>query len=195
MNRRASGPVSLLEYSYSLNIACRNFRQRAAALPDDERHRARLGLAPRPQTSHLPHAARRHDRRCQRDPGRLRDRRPGALCRRERFEGLRQRVVRPAAGQPTRKSRKEFFDKLKYNRELKLADERYLELINSDNTLYSAYRNSTIDTKRDDLTSEDTTIIGAAADLADIRDMVMTEGRFFSRTEEQSAAFGCSYRR
>jgi len=85
------------------------------------------------------------------------------------------------------KSRRELFDKLKYNRELKLADERYLEQINSENTLYSAYRNSTIDTKRNDLTSEDTTIIGAASDLADIRDMVMTEGRFFSRTEEQSS--------
>jgi putative ABC transport system permease protein len=86
------------------------------------------------------------------------------------------------------KSRRELFDKLKYNRQLKLADERYLEQINSENTIYSAYRNSTIDTKRGDLTSEDTTIIGAAADLADIRDMDMTEGRFFSRTEEQSAS-------
>jgi len=85
------------------------------------------------------------------------------------------------------KSRRELFDKLKYNHELKLADERYLEQINGDNTLYSAYRNSTIDTKRDDLTSEDTTIIGSAADLVDIRDMVMTEGRFFTRTEEQSS--------
>ena len=53
-----------------------------------------------------------------------------------------------AAGRPTRSSRGSYFDKLKYNREFKLADERYLELINSDNTLYSAYRNSTIDTKR-----------------------------------------------
>jgi len=86
------------------------------------------------------------------------------------------------------KSRRELFDKLKYNHQLKLADERYLEQINNENTIYSAYRNSTIDTKRQDLTSEDTTIIGAAADLADIRDMDMTEGRFFSRTEEQSAA-------
>src|SRR5271168_2243418 len=50
------------------------------------------------------------------------------------------------------KSRRELFDKLKYNRELKLADERYLEQVNSDNTIYSAYRNSTIDTKREDLT-------------------------------------------
>jgi putative ABC transport system permease protein len=87
------------------------------------------------------------------------------------------------------KSRKEYFDKLKYNRELKLADERYLELTNGGNTLYSPYRNSSTDTKRDNLTSEDTTIIGAAASLADIRDMVMTEGRFFSRTEEQSSAY------
>jgi putative ABC transport system permease protein len=86
------------------------------------------------------------------------------------------------------KSRRELFDKLKYNRELKLADERYLEQINSDTTLYSPYRNATIDTKREDMTSEDTTIIGAASDLADIRDMVLTEGRFYTRTEEQSAS-------
>ena len=86
------------------------------------------------------------------------------------------------------KTRTEYFNKLKYNRELKLADERYLEQVNSDNTLYSPYRNSTLDTKREDLTSEDTTIIGAAADLADIRDMVITEGRFFSRTEEQRSS-------
>ena len=85
------------------------------------------------------------------------------------------------------KSRRELFDKIKYNHELKLADERYLEQINGENTLYSAYRNATIDTKREDLTSEDTTIIGAAAELADIRDMAITEGRFFTRTEEQSA--------
>jgi putative ABC transport system permease protein len=86
------------------------------------------------------------------------------------------------------KSRRELFDKLKYNRELKLADERYLEQINSDNTLYSPYRNATTDTKREDMTSEDTIIIGAASDLADIRDMVLTEGRFYTRTEEQGAS-------
>jgi putative ABC transport system permease protein len=86
------------------------------------------------------------------------------------------------------KSRRELFDKLKYNRALKLADERYLEQINSESTIYSAYKNSTIDTKREDLTSEDTTIIGAAADLADIRDMSLTEGRFFTKTEDQSAS-------
>ena len=86
------------------------------------------------------------------------------------------------------KSRTEYFNKLRHNRELKLADERFLEQTNSDNTIYSAYRNAQIDTKRGDLTSELTTIIGAASDLADIRDMSITEGRFFSRTEDQGAA-------
>jgi putative ABC transport system permease protein len=86
-------------------------------------------------------------------------------------------------------SRRELFDKLKTNRQLKLADERYLELTNGANTIYSAYRNSLVDTKRESLTSEDTTIIGAAADLADIRDMVISEGRFFTQTEEQGSAY------
>src|ERR1700733_7961465 len=58
------------------------------------------------------------------------------------------------------RSRKEYFDKIRYNRELKLADEHYLELINGEHALYSAYRNTNIDTKRDNLTSENTTVIG-----------------------------------
>jgi putative ABC transport system permease protein len=87
------------------------------------------------------------------------------------------------------RTRTEYFNKLKYNRQLKLADERYLEAMNGDNTIYSAFRQSTVDTKRENLTSEDTTIIGSAADLADIRDMVVVEGRYFTRTEEQSAGF------
>ncbi|HWF06847.1 MAG TPA: ABC transporter permease [Bryobacteraceae bacterium] len=86
-------------------------------------------------------------------------------------------------------SRKEFFDKLKNHRQLKLADERYLELTNGEHVLYSAYRNATIDTKRDNLTSENTIILGAEADLPDIRDMVMVDGRFYSKTEVQNAAY------
>jgi putative ABC transport system permease protein len=91
--------------------------------------------------------------------------------------------------QVTAQSRHEFFEKIKYNRELKLADEHYLELTNGEHTLYSAYRNSILDTKRDNLTSENTVVIGAEADLPDIRDMVMVQGRFFTKAEEQGAAF------
>jgi putative ABC transport system permease protein len=87
------------------------------------------------------------------------------------------------------RTRSEFFAKRKYNRELKPADVKYLDLTNGDNTLYSAFQQTIQDTKRDNLTSEDTTIIGSAADIADIRDMVVTDGRFFSRIEEQNAGY------
>jgi putative ABC transport system permease protein len=86
-------------------------------------------------------------------------------------------------------SRKEFFDKLKRNHEFKLADERYLELTNGSNILYSAYAATSADTKRGDLTSEDTGIIGAESDIVEIRDMKIVDGRFFTKTEEQNAAY------
>jgi len=86
-------------------------------------------------------------------------------------------------------TRNQVFEKRKYNRELKLADERYLQSLNGDNTLYSPYRQASADTKRENLTSEDTSILGSAANMAEIRDIVVTEGRFFSQTEEQNASF------
>jgi len=86
-------------------------------------------------------------------------------------------------------SRKEYFEKLKYNRELKLADEHYLEGVDGDTTLYSAYRTSQVDTKRNDLTSEGTLILGCQADLPLIRNIVIVDGRFFTKREEQSSAF------
>jgi putative ABC transport system permease protein len=86
-------------------------------------------------------------------------------------------------------TRTQVFKKRKYNRELKLADERYLQALNGDNTLYSPYQETSSDTKRENLTSEDTTILGVAAAMPEIRDIVVTEGRFFSPVEEQNSAF------
>ena len=84
-------------------------------------------------------------------------------------------------------TRKQFFEKLKYNHQIKMADSRYLESNNGDTTLFSPYRQTVIDTKRENFTSEDTSILGAAADLVEIRDIVLTEGRFFTQTEERNA--------
>ena len=86
-------------------------------------------------------------------------------------------------------TRKQFFAKTKYNRQIKLADERYLQTLNGDHTLYSAYRNSSADTKRENLTSEDTNIFGANWTLAEIRDIDIADGRFFSSVEEQNSSF------
>jgi putative ABC transport system permease protein len=87
------------------------------------------------------------------------------------------------------RSRREFFDKLKRNHEFKLNDEKYLELTNGDNVIYSAYATNVVDTKRGNLVSETTAIIGGESDLPDIRDMNIVDGRFFSKTEEQNAAY------
>ena len=86
-------------------------------------------------------------------------------------------------------TRKQFFEKLKYNRQIKVADSRYLESSNGDTTLFSPYRQTVADTKRENFTSEDTSISGVAADMVDIRDIVLTEGRFFTQAEERNAGF------
>jgi len=86
-------------------------------------------------------------------------------------------------------TRSQLFAKRKYNRQLKLTDERYLQSLNGDNTLYSPYRNSFADTKRSGLIEENTSILGVAADMAEIRDIDVAEGRFFSQTEEQNSAY------
>ena len=89
----------------------------------------------------------------------------------------------------TANSKTEYFDKMRRNKPIKLAEDRYLQSINGDNTIYSPYRNSTVDTKRENLISEDTTVIGVSADMADIRDINVVQGRLFSSTEEQNASF------
>jgi putative ABC transport system permease protein len=86
-------------------------------------------------------------------------------------------------------TRKQFFEKLKYNRQLKMADDRYLQAANSSTTLYSPYRQGQTDAKRDNLISEETSIQGVSADMVDIRDIGIVSGRFFSETEEQNSAF------
>jgi putative ABC transport system permease protein len=78
---------------------------------------------------------------------------------------------------------------MRRNRAIRLVDDRYLQSVNSDNTIYSPYRQSTVDTKRENLTSEDTSILGVSADMADIRDINVVSGRFFTPTEEQNATF------
>ncbi|MCU1262979.1 MAG: hypothetical protein JWO80_5864 [Bryobacterales bacterium] len=87
------------------------------------------------------------------------------------------------------KSRHEFFAKMKYNKPLHLADERYLRSTDGDTTLYSPYRNRTADTKREGLICEETSILGVSSSLAVIRDIGTSQGRFFTEQEEMSRSF------
>jgi len=86
-------------------------------------------------------------------------------------------------------TRRQIFDKLKRNKPIKLEESRYLASVNADNTLYSPYRQSQVDVKRENLVSEETSIIGVSADMVDIRDINVVEGRFFTGAEEQNSSF------
>ena len=86
-------------------------------------------------------------------------------------------------------SRREYFDKVRRNKPIRRDDYRFLEAFNGDKVLYSPYRNQVADVKREDLTCEDTTIIGVSADMASIRDIGVVEGRFFTSQEDHSRSF------
>jgi putative ABC transport system permease protein len=88
-----------------------------------------------------------------------------------------------------RLSRRQYFDKVKRNKPIRTDDYRFLEAVNGDSVLYSPYRNHVSDVKRENLICEDTTILGAAADMASIRDIGVVDGRFFTDQEEHSRAF------
>jgi putative ABC transport system permease protein len=86
-------------------------------------------------------------------------------------------------------SRREYFDRLKQNKPITMDEFRYLRGINQDNSIYSPYRQNLVDFKRDNLTQEDSSVIGSSAALADIRDIGVVSGRFFTDQEEKSRAF------
>src|SRR5277367_3618305 len=88
-----------------------------------------------------------------------------------------------------RLSRRQYFDKVKRNKPIRMAEARFLESINGDRVLYSPYRNHVSDLKRENLICEDTTVIGTSADMADIRDIGVVDGRFYTTQEDRSRAF------
>jgi putative ABC transport system permease protein len=91
-----------------------------------------------------------------------------------------------AAGRMTRT---EYFAKLRYNKPIRPEDARYLETLNGDAILYSPYRQQTADVKREGNTCDETSILGAAAAMADIRDIGVVDGRFFTVQEEQTRSY------
>ena len=85
-------------------------------------------------------------------------------------------------------TRKEYQTKLQFNRPITLEHDRYLQAMNGDTTMYSPYRQNTADTKREGNTLEETSILGVSADMAEIRDINVVEGRFFTPPEEMNGS-------
>src|SRR5579863_3927886 len=83
-------------------------------------------------------------------------------------------------------SRREYFDRLKQNKPITMDEFRFLRDINQDNSIYSPYRQNVVDFKRDNLTQEDSSVIGSSAALADIRDIGIVSGRFYTDQEEKA---------
>jgi putative ABC transport system permease protein len=95
-------------------------------------------------------------------------------------------LVAQAAG-PS--SRREYFDKLKYNRRIRADDYRYLQATTGQQINYSAYRQRTEDVKHETFIYEDANILGSSAVLPELRDISLVEGRFFTEQEERTKQF------
>jgi putative ABC transport system permease protein len=88
-----------------------------------------------------------------------------------------------------RLSRKEFFEKLRRNKRLRLEDVDYLKTVNGEAAYYSSFRQRSALVKHGSEEVEEVQIIGVASALADIRDLSLQDGRFFTEPEEQSKSY------
>ena len=88
-------------------------------------------------------------------------------------------------------SRRQVFEKLRKNKQIRKEDLAHLRLITGDQILYSPYQQRAEDVKAGERTFEGAIIIGVAAALADIRDVAVADGRFFTDQEEQTRQQVC----
>jgi putative ABC transport system permease protein len=84
-------------------------------------------------------------------------------------------------------SRSEFFAKLKQNRPIRPDDLKYLEASTGDKILYSAYSQRLEDIRCGMLRSEAAAVFGVASVLPEMREIRLSDGRFFTEQEERSA--------
>jgi putative ABC transport system permease protein len=84
-------------------------------------------------------------------------------------------------------SRSEYFAKLKQNRPIRPDDLKYLKAMTGDSILYSAYNQKVEDIRHEMLRSEAASIFGVGSVLPDMREMTLSDGRFFTEQEERSA--------
>ncbi len=79
--------------------------------------------------------------------------------------------------------------KLRTNRQLRREDLNYLRTSTGAEVMYSPYSQRIEDVKRDDRTLEACNVLGVSAVLAEIRDVGVVDGRFFTEQEEKNRAF------
>jgi putative ABC transport system permease protein len=87
-----------------------------------------------------------------------------------------------------RLSARELADKQRRNKRIRPEDVTYLRQTTGDDVIYSPYQNRTDDVKGDNQLYEGAAIYGVSHTLPQIRDIPVTEGRFFNETEEDHHA-------
>ena len=98
--------------------------------------------------------------------------------------GAESFIVARVAGAAT--SRREFFDRLKHNKPISADDLRFVKSVAGQDVLYSPFRNHTSDIKRENLICEAANVTGVSADIVTIRDVGVSDGRFFTEQEERA---------
>jgi putative ABC transport system permease protein len=83
-------------------------------------------------------------------------------------------------------SRTEYYRRLKRNKPIRGEDLRFVEAVAGNDVLYSPMRNHTSDVKGENQICENTQVTGASADLATIRDIDLSDGRFFTESEDRA---------
>jgi putative ABC transport system permease protein len=87
-----------------------------------------------------------------------------------------------------RMTRRERMERLKYNKQIRKEDYIYLKQATGEDILYSPYRQRAEDLRCGSQTLESTIILGTAAEMAEIRDTELTDGRYFTPQEDRSGS-------
>jgi putative ABC transport system permease protein len=84
-----------------------------------------------------------------------------------------------------RLSARQLADKQRKNKPIRPEDVTYLRQETGDDVIYSPYQNRVEDVKGDNQVFENASILGVSSTLPQIRDVPVSEGRFFNQTEEE----------
>ena len=84
-----------------------------------------------------------------------------------------------------RLTRKQYVEKVRYNRRIRPDDVTYLRETTGDEIIYSPYGQRIEDVRGDNQLYEGGSIIGSSYTLPEIRDVPVEDGRFFTETEER----------
>jgi putative ABC transport system permease protein len=84
---------------------------------------------------------------------------------------------------------RDLFERMRRNKPIRPADVAYLKSVTGDQVIYSPYNQRTEDVKAEGLIIENSSILGVAAVMPNMRDITLTDGRFFTEQEERTSRY------